>query len=401
MDAIEVHFDNRTMQVFRIGPASCAVPGMVAGLAEAHRLYARLPWPELIAPAVELARTGVELNRPQAYLHAILDPVLRRDADGRRIYGMHGPARRGERVMMRDLAGTLELIAREGEVGFYQGELARRISRAVRERGGRLTADDLAGYRVVRRRAVRTRFRAAEFVSNAPPSAGGLLIAFSLAVLDRLERCDAASAAAIAQLAEVMQETTRIRGDSFITELYRGGAARRLLSESSIRQAAERARRTGRRTVAEPPGLPSTTHISVIDARGNAASLSSSTGCGSGVFVPGTGIQLNNMLGELDLNPVGRATRPGRRLTSMMAPSIVLQDGRPRAPRVYLDGGTLHLEGGVAADVVTRLERAGYEILSWKRRNLFFGGAAAVAVRAGHLEAAGDPRRGGAGVVVR
>ena len=81
--------------MFKIGPASCAVPGRAAGLQEAHRRFGSLPWRELIAPAVELARGGVELNRPQAYLHAILDLILRHTAEGRRIYGEDVAARRG------------------------------------------------------------------------------------------------------------------------------------------------------------------------------------------------------------------------------------------------------------------------------------------------------------------
>jgi gamma-glutamyltranspeptidase/glutathione hydrolase len=174
--------------------------------------------------------------------------------------------------------------------------------------------------------------------------------------------------------------------------------------------------------------------VSVLDAEGNAASLSSSTGCGSGVIVAGTGIHLNNMLGELDLNPAGTAGRPGRRLTSMMAPSILLHRGRPRlvvgsagserlraailqivvnvvdhgmdvrasidAPRAYLDGDRLHVEDGFDDDAVTALRDLGHDVVRWPGRNLFFGGAAAVAAGDSGLEAAGDPRRGGAGMVV-
>ncbi|HSK15281.1 MAG TPA: gamma-glutamyltransferase, partial [Gaiellaceae bacterium] len=178
-----------------------------------------------------------------------------------------------------------------------------------------------------------------------------------------------------------------------------------------------------------------TTHISVVDAKGNAASLSASTGCGSGFFVPGTGIQLNNMLGEVDLYPGGRMAPPGARLTSMMAPSLVLEDGRPRlvvgsagsvrlrgailhtvvnvvdhgltvaeairAPRIHPEGDVLQLEGGTPPESADELEGRGYAVARWAERNLYFGGASAVAfLPGGGLEAAGDPRRGGAGVVV-
>ncbi|MGH3047957.1 MAG: gamma-glutamyltransferase [Gaiellaceae bacterium] len=435
MVVVEVPFDERTLQVFRIGAAACAVPGALAGLAEAHRRFARLPWAELLEPAVEVARRGVELNAEQAFLHEILDVALRHEQEGRRIYGAEGPLCAGERLVMADLARTLEWLAADGADAFYRGELARRISETVRAGGGRISEEDLAVYRVIQRRPVRAAFRAFEFVSNPPPSSGGLLIAFALGVLDRLGPPARGSAEALSVLAEVMRETTRVRGGGFVGELYRGGAPKRVLAPERIEEAARAVRERRRLPVREPAGFPSTTHVSVVDGAGNAASLSASTGCGSGVVVPGTGVQLNNMLGEHDLNPGSGTARVGERLTSMMAPSLVLADGRPRlvvgsagsirlraailqivvnvldhglsvadaiaAPRVHLEGDVLQLEGGIAPEAAERLEGWGYEVTRWARRNLYFGGASGVARReGGELEAAGDPRRGGAGVVV-
>jgi gamma-glutamyltranspeptidase/glutathione hydrolase len=243
---------------------------------------------------------------------------------------------------------------------------------------------------------------------------------------------------ALARLAEVFRETTRARGGSFARDLHRGGLARRLLSDERVRDSAvEVLATTARLPALEPAGLPSTTHVSVLDARGNAASLSSSTGCGSGFFVPGTGIHLNNMLGELDLNPPGAPSRPGMRLTSMMAPSILLRAGRPRLvlgsagserlraaivqtvvnvvdhglgvaeaidrPRVHLDGDDLHVEGGTDPAEADRLASLGYRLTRWpgEGRSLYFGGVSAVGLRGdSNLEASGDVRRGGHGVVV-
>jgi gamma-glutamyltranspeptidase/glutathione hydrolase len=200
-----------------------------------------------------------------------------------------------------------------------------------------------------------------------------------------------------------MEAQDAVRGGAFVRALHRGGMAARLLS--------------------------GTTHISVVDARGDAASLSASLGSGSGVVVPGTGIHLNNMLGEADLR---EHARPGERLTSMMAPSLVLQNGRPRlvlgsagsarlrgailqivvnvvargmgveeavnAPRLHAEEGIVYCEDATVAD---RLESQGREVVRFKRQNLYFGGVSAVEVLpGGDLAAAGDPRRGGAGVVV-
>jgi gamma-glutamyltranspeptidase/glutathione hydrolase len=164
MDEIEVPFDAHTTQLFRIGGASCAVPGSVAGLGEAHRLYGRLPWGELVAPAAEVARDGIELNPQQAFLHSILDVALRAEDEGRRVYGERGPLAGGDRLVQSDLAGTLDLLAREGAAAFYRGPLARAISEAVRERGGLVSETDLAEYRVIRRRPVRVRYDGHEFV---------------------------------------------------------------------------------------------------------------------------------------------------------------------------------------------------------------------------------------------
>jgi len=438
MRIVDVGFGETTTQPFRIGPASCAVPGAVAGLAEAHRVFGRLPWRELLAPAVELARDGVELSRAQAHLHALLDPILRAEPEGRRIYSRPNGERlvAGDTLRLPELAATLEAIGRRGAAAFYRGERARAIVAAIRDGGGLLTLDDLARYRVVWRRPVRTAFRGHAFVSNAPPSSGGVLIAYGLALLERLPDARPGTAGAIAALAEVMREQADARGGSFSRDLHRGGLAARLLAPATLRGAERRIAQ--RRTPAAAPELASvggTTHVSAIDADGNAASVSTSTGSGSGVVVPGTGVYMNNMLGEFDL-VAGRAVPPGRRLTSMMAPSIALDAaGRPRlvvgsagsarlrgaimqivvnvlehelgvgeaisAPRVHLDGDHLHCEGGHDAKALAQLERRGYDVVRWRRRNLFFGGAAAVEVcRDGTLAAAGDPRRGGAGVVV-
>jgi gamma-glutamyltranspeptidase / glutathione hydrolase len=436
MDEVDVEFDAGKHQVFLIGAASCAVPGSVAGLGAAHAAYARMPWAELIAPAARLAREGVPLNPQQAFLHTILDPILRAEPEGKQIYGATEPLAEGERLRMPDLATMLDRLAEEGPASFYDGDLAREIAAAVQERGGRLTLSDLSSYRVIRRRPVRVPYRSWDFVSNPPPSAGGLLIAYALRVLDRLgDTGRAGSAESIAALAEVMREAQLARGGAFLSGLSRGGLPKRLLSDATIDAAARGARAHTRAFAAEPAGVPSTTHVSVVDARGNAASMSASTGCGSGLIVPGTGIQVNNMLGEEDLNPGGRGGSPGRRLTSMMAPSVVLEDGRPRlvvgsagsirlraailqiivnvldhglpvpeaieAPRVHLEGSDLQLEGGIDPEVADRLEAAGYDVVRWNDRNLYFGGASAVGLDAdGELEAAGDPRRGGAGAVV-
>jgi gamma-glutamyltranspeptidase / glutathione hydrolase len=431
MESVAVAFTPESSQTFRIGGASCAVPGAVAGLDEAHRRFGSLPWRVLLEPAIELARTGVVLSQPQAYLHAILDLILRHTDEGRQIYGRNGDRlSAGDRLVMADLAQTLERLAAEGAADFYRGELAHAVSRYVRERGGEITPRDLAEYRVIRRRPVQVPFLGHEFASNPPPSTGGILIGLGVRLVDSLGLAGPpGSAEAMVQLVEIMREQEIARGGPFSRQLYRGGLARRLYDERLLLATAQR---LGRRLPAAERG---TTHIAVVDGRGNAASLTASTGAGSGIIVPGTGIHLNNMLGEFDLPATGAIARPGVRFTSGMAPSLVLRDRRPRLvlgsagslrlrgaifqvvvnvvghglgvgeaiehPRVHLAEPHVHCEGGNDAAEVDRLAAWGYELVRWRGRNLFFGGVSGVEFREdGTLAAAGDSRRGGHGVVV-
>ena len=352
MHAIDVAFggDSETTQVFRVGEASCAVPGTAAGLEALHAGYGRLPWRELLQPAIELARAGVELTRPQAHLHAILDLILRHSDEGRRLYSRADGSRLlpGDLLQLPDLGATLERIAEEGARPLYTGELAHSIVDTVEAGGGLLTLDDLSSYRVVWRRPVRVPYRGFEVISNPPPSSGGILIAYGLALLERTGRGAPGSAEAIASLVGVMREQTRARGDGFDAALHRGGLARRLLSPEALAAAVARIE-------AEAPGATEhrpaggTTHVSVVDGDGNAASLSSSTGSGSGVIVPGTGIHLNNMLGEYDLVG-GGPTTPGQRLTSMMAPTVVRGATGPRL--VVGSAGSVRLRGAIMQVIV-------------------------------------------------
>ena len=434
MDDVDVSFGDSN-QIFHIGAPSCTVPGATAGLEEAHRAFATLPWRELITPAIELAREGVEMNRAQAYLHAILDLILRHTEDGRALYSGPDGERlvAGDRLVMTDLAGTLELLAERGAADFYRGDLAHALVDHVRAAGGEITEEDMAAYRVIWRRPVRVAFRDHVFLSNSPPSSGGVLIGYALRLLDELgEDAPHGTAESIGALVEVMREQTRARTGAFAAELYRGGLVKRLLADDSVAAGVERVR-SQLSAHAEPAGAPGTTHIAVVDAAGNAASCTASTGSGSGLIVPGTGIHVNNMLGEYDL--VAARVKPGMRLTSMMAPSLVLRGDEPRLvvgsagsvrlrgailqivlnviqhgldvedaierPRAHFEDPHVHCEGGTDPAEMDRLEAMGYDVTRWRRKNLYFGGAAAVEVREdGSLAAAGDPRRGGAGVVV-
>jgi gamma-glutamyltranspeptidase / glutathione hydrolase len=421
---LDVEFGTAT-QRFLVGPGSNAVPGVGVGLHEVHRRRGRLPFARLVEPAAVLARTGAALNAGGAYLHRILDPLFRDQPEAAAIYRPHGRALvEGERVPNTPLAETLERYARHGAAEFATGETARAISAAQAAAGGGITAQDLARYRVITRRPVEVAYHGARVLTNPPPSAGGVLIAHALARLERAGTAgDPLGAPALAALARALRAAAARRDAAFERALYRGGARRLVLGAAALALPDA--------PVAEPPVARGTSHVSVIDADGNAASMTCSTGSGSGWVAGGTGVHLNNMLGETDLMLASWPPRAGERITSMMAPTIVLgRDDRVRlvvgssgsarirsavtavltralagmplrdaveSPRIHPEAGALDCEGGLAEEVLGALEAAGERVVRWPGLNLYFGGAQAAARAAdGGLDAAGDPRRGGA-----
>jgi gamma-glutamyltranspeptidase / glutathione hydrolase len=416
---VEVLFDDVT-QLFNIGPSSCGVPGTAAGLWEVSQRLCSMPFAELAAPAIHWAREGVRVTPEQAYVISILEPVVTRYTEARELYAPEGRLLdAGDLFHFPELADALERLADEGPNSIYRGETAELICSWVSERGGLLSPEDLSYYRVIEREPVRARYRGRDVLTNSPPSSGGILIAFALDLLERSARQpEPRSAENLALLADVMEEANQVRaGADFNRDLHDPEFADRFLASSDR--------------------LGSTTHISVLDGEGNAVSVTCSNGTGSGVLVPGTGVHLNNMLGEEDLNPLGyHMHQPGTRVTSMMAPTLVLNERAieltvgsagsnrirsailqviryvvdegmsvheaVRAGRLHHEHGILHAEPGFDGAALDELDRRGYNTVRWRGLNLFFGGTQAARrdPSTGELSGAGDPRRGGAAVVV-
>lgn len=415
---VPVHFDASTTQVFNAGAASCGVPGTAAGLEMALERFGSMPLGELAGAGVSLAREGSPLNSQQAYVLRILEPIYTATPEGRAIYAPNGHIlREGENLCYPDLADALERFGAEGAASVYAGDVPAAIEDYVCSRGGILSKADFEAYRPIPREPVGARFAGTEVLTNPPPSAGGILIAYSLALLERLDPDPGPVA-----LARVMDAANLAREEDFAANLERAGFAGDFLSEDSLNRALRRGDRLG-----------STTHLAVMDDRGLCASVTCSNGTGSGMVVPGTGIHLNNMLGEEDLNPLGfhRAT-PGARVSSMMSPTLILRGGEvvaglgsagsnrirsailqttvnlltrglgPQAavdaPRIHLEAGLLQAEPGVDAGALDRLEAMGQEVFRWSERNLFFGGVQVVTrdPASGSMGGGGDPRRGGA-----
>jgi gamma-glutamyltranspeptidase/glutathione hydrolase len=399
---VDVSFGDAA-QRFHIGPASCGVYGAPAGVCEAARRWGTVSLEELAAPAAELARDGVVLNAGQAYVAEILATLLTSTPECAALWAPRGRIlREGEMLVNPELGDALMRLAREGPEPFYGGDVAAAVCEWLRERGGSLTPTDLAGYRAVEREPVLVVYRDREILTNPPPSAGGTLLAYALVLLNR-EPAPPSLRGILAAMAAAQSERT----PEFVEGLEQERFLERFLASR----------------------LGSTTHISVIDGEGRACSTTCTNGEGSGVVVPGTGIHLNNVMGEEDLNPLGFHLHPaGRRMPSMMAPSIVLRDGEVElvlgsagsnrirsallqtivaavdhgmeaqaavdAPRIHYEDGVVFAEPGIDLDELDGAER----VVRFGGRNLFFGGVQAALRRDGELSGAGDPRRGGVAV---
>ncbi|HEU4980276.1 MAG TPA: gamma-glutamyltransferase [Solirubrobacterales bacterium] len=435
---IPVYFDE-TPQTFNCGAASCGVPGNPAGLEHVARRFGSMPLARLAEPGIRLGREGVRLTTAAEYFHEILHPILVSTPECADLYAPEGRQLvEGDTFHFPEMADALERFAAEGSEPFYRGDVARRVCDWVRERGGTLGMEDMAAYEPIERRPVTARFRGDDVLTNPPPSSGGILIAYSLGVLERLgER------SGVEEIVAATEAANARRTDDFHEGLHDEAFVERFMS-TDLDAVAERIRagewvggHGGAGGPADPTDrLGSTTHIAVLDTEGNCASVTCSNGTGSGVLVPGTGVHVNNMLGEEDLNPHGfHRIPPGRRVSSMMAPTLARRDGQVvlglgsagsnrirsailqtvvrvlddgmdageavRAGRLHFEAGTVQAEPGVDEKGLGDLERRGVPVVRWKRLNLFFGGAQAVArdPATGELSGGGDPRRGGAVVL--
>ena len=415
-------------QEFHIGLGSCATPGVVRGLSTVHKQLGLMPMKELIQPAVELARDGIEVNPFQAYLLQLVSPIystksalplFSSPADRQRLIAS------GDLSRNADLADVLESIALEGEDLFYRGEIARAIVQQCSDKG-HLTYDDLVEYQTIVRDALAVQYKGHRFFTNPPPSAGGILITFGLNLLKQIELKQGGygNYEHIRTLTEIMLRTSAARVEHFVEGPHYG-----LLDEALLDLYREEICEAAR-------AYKGTTHVTVVDGQRNIAAMTVSNGEGCGELVPGTGMMLNNMLGEEDLNPGGfHRWKTNERMSSMMAPSILRdQQGGLTAfgsggsnrirtailqvvsniadfdldlesaivkPRIHIETDVLNIEAGLPSETINRLTREFTEHRIFDQANMFFGGVHAV-----HLDpkggaiCMGDPRRNGIGVIV-
>jgi gamma-glutamyltranspeptidase/glutathione hydrolase len=409
-------------QEFHIGLGSSATPGVVPGLFAVHEALCKLPMKRLVEPAVRAARRGFPLSDFQAYLFTVIAPILTASPGVAQIFAPGGKLMQaGETFRNEELAETLQWLAEDGARLFIDGDVGKAIVGQSLALGGHLTYGDLKHYHVALREPLYWMHAGAKVALNPPPAASGALIAFGLAYLEALAASGRAlDAFALRSAMQASNEARATHGEG-LAEKLAGGVLARELREAQRHPAAYRG----------------TTHVSVIDAEGNAASVSLSNGEGNGYIVGNFGFMLNNMLGEEDLAADGlHAWRQGTRMSSMMAPTIILQpdgtvtalgtggsnrirtailqvavnlldhgmslDDAVEAPRLHVErDGTISFEPGLPEAAQAEFLALGERAHAWPERNLFFGGVHA-ARRNGKVgvEGAGDPRRRGQSRVV-
>jgi gamma-glutamyltranspeptidase/glutathione hydrolase len=402
-----------------IGHGSVATPGAFAALGAASKRFGRLPWRRLAQPAIEWARRGFPLPTPsREYLAFAHEIVFGWDA--RSWSALHdekgGLKDAGEPIFVADLADSLARIADHGVEDFYRGELAHLIADDSRANEGALTYQDLAGYEAVERVPLQVRLGEWRVATNPPPAVGGITLSAMLSLMHAQSFAGWTQAAA-ARLVRVQ-------------EMVLGYRRQRLdLSDDFDSDALDFLDRVRSGELARALGAPSTVHTSSVDDEGLACAITLSAGYGSGVMPPGTGMWMNNCLGEIELNRRGlTGSAPGTRLPSNMAPTVarrndgsILAIGSPGADRIttallctlvgYMEMGMslpdavgharAHLEfhpdgRRVAYEPGMPVEGIGIATRRFEDLSMYFGGVGAVlwSPRDGFVTAA-DPRRTG------
>lgn len=428
-----------------------AVPGTVAGLALAHRRSGKLPWADVVAPAIALARDGVALTPDEAFVFSWGQERLSTTAAAKAtFYKADGSLyRAGELVKQPDLAWTLTQIAERGADGFYKGPVAERFAADMAANGGLITQADLAAYRPVVRQPLRGTYRGLTVVTTPPASAGGATLLNMLNILEHfdLKASGAGSAQSLHIMAEAMKlgyaDRYRVLGDTdFVTVPVRGFISKDYAKARAALIDPARARPASDMGAGDPLPYesPSTTHFSVADADGNVVSTTYTLGAdfGSGVMIAGTGILLNNQMNNFSHAPAARALRDGKplppnamqpykRMLSTMMPTILFKDGKPwlitgtpggstiidtvlqiivntvdfglnveeatHQPRIFQDAGdSLRVEPNFNPDTVRLLAAMGHPITSDET----MGSAQSIMIENGLFLGAADPRRPGA-----
>jgi gamma-glutamyltranspeptidase/glutathione hydrolase len=422
MNPVEIKFPGCT-QVFHVGLGSVAVPGMLQGLLYIHKRLCTLPIDTILLPALTYLKEGIEINKTQELFMHYLKPILTLSDYGKQIYMENGRfVKQHDRIFNSHLKDFLQWISKNAD-NTYRREITEKLVQEMKEHNGLISRDDLDAYRVIERTPLCIKYRDREIITNPPPSFGGIMLALNLKLLEstNLALYSHESEEYFVSLIESMKQIDTFRSEQerdWIEDITYpfSDAVTTSLIESYKKNISDK-------LVVSTQG---TTHISVIDEQGNAASMTTSNGSASGHFIPETGIMLNNMMGEDDLHPEGFFVAPhGKRVSSMMVPAMIMKNGRIEtvlgsggskrirtailhvlvntidlhyplrqaieASRIHWEDGIIQAEPDIPLKVLERHTKH-YNINVWNEKNMYFGGVHAVNV---NMDGWGDKRRGG------
>ena len=412
LDLVTVNFEGIEVD-FRVRAPSIAVPGTVAGLWEVHRRYGRLPLREVAAPAISNARKGYEVTGSQRKAFLLLDEIFRMTPEAWALLSNGDEvAAVGETLRNPNAAETIECLVDEGPAGFYEGEIARAIVQAADDW---VTQEDLRAYRVHFREPLEGTYRGWTLDMAGMPSVTGGMV---LSALEYLEsgvplprKLDVSNAG---RLVESMRRAEAARTAEYETRLFEDGYLQSLFA-----------------------GCPggSTMHISTADDDGNLVAYTTTVGESAGLVAPGTGVILNNFLGEEDILPAGGLGAAGRRMMTSMCPTV-MSDGNGRkvafgsagsariksallqvitniidrgmspreavlAARLHVEGETLYVEGyGRTEAEVEALRPLSESFKATWDCGFYFGGAQAVLQGPQGFEVGADEERRGCVAII-
>ena len=411
-------------QSFYVGKGSVAVPGNVQGLLKVHESLGRIPISEVMSPAISAAKDGVVISRSQGYITSLLIEILKITPESRKLYfNESNILSAGDVFKNLDFSEMLQWFCEDGYRPFYEGEIGKGMVDYLGD-SSLLSMDDLRSYSVVKRTPLQSDVFGKQLFTNPSPSVGGLLISFFFNLLTR-NYSDTEITPDL--IIKTMATVSRARFDGY-KDPDNEYQLDSLLKEDTLSHYSSMLNNLSINKILDfsSRGLGSTTHVSIIDKDGNAASVTTTNGEGCGHILPGTGIMLNNMLGEQDLNPLGfHNWSRARRMPTLISPSMVINnDGFPdlvigiggsnrirsaliqvliylynknlslseaiSSPRLHLEESELYIEPGIEIDT-SLYKDAEICINKFKENNLFFGGVNVVSMS----EAIGDKRRGG------
>lgn len=391
MDPIPVDFGTAQEQYYS-GIGSVAVPGAVRGLFEMHSRFGRMPMKDILQPAVEWCKTGLELTPFQAFDLKLLHSVFTKEKRGEELFTIERRIKRaGEHIALPNMSDFLDVLAKEGDVLFYEGEIAQQIQDISNILQGHISYQDMTQYKAIWRKPANVKFGSLEMYTPPAPSMGHALMKEYL-------------------------NTTDSPSSGLGSLFQRGQAFRNLLTDQAKLFAAAGLPFTGQSK------FSGTSHMNILDKNGGAVAMTFSIGEGSGIFLHGTDIHLNNMLGEPSLLPNGLDSwTPGTRLASMMTPTMafvgsqlkyLLGSGGAERIASMLSQTIMYLNHGLSlkeavesprtylSDRFFEIEPGFHEVIEqpnfryWEKSSLYFGGVHGIEVGE-DVFAVGDQRREG------